>query len=218
MLTLGTIAGWAVPRQPVYLYTVPLFHCNGWGHAWTMAAMAGTVICTRSIVPAEIFRLMQEHKVTHFGGAPIVLNMLANDPQCPEKIADDRVVYCMTAGAPPPAAVLGKMESMGFEVMHVYGLTETYGHILQCSPQLAWADKSGDEIAELKSRQGVRFPMVEGVAVVDSETQQPVPADGETMGEIVIQGNTVMTGYLRIRRRLRSRLKMAGFGVVIWRW
>lgn len=197
LMTMGTIAGWAVPRHPVYLYTVPLFHCNGWGHAWTMAAMAGTVICTRSIVPSEIFRMMQEHKVTHFGGAPIVLNMLANDPQCPEKIADGRVVYCMTAGAPPPAAVLGKMESMGFEVMHVYGLTETYGHILQCAPQLAWADKSGDEIAELKSRQGVRFPMVEGVGVVDPETQRQVPADGETMGEIVIRGNPVMTGYLK---------------------
>ena len=197
LMTMGTIAGWAVPRHPVYLYTVPLFHCNGWGHVWTMTAMAGTVVCTRSIVPQQIFNAIQQHGVTHFGGAPIVLNMLANSEHCPEKIADNRVVYCMTAGAPPPASVLGRMESMGFEVMHVYGLTETYGHILQCSPQQGWAGEDAASIAELKARQGVRFPMTEAVQVVNPETLQPVAHDGEEMGEIVTRGNTVMTGYLK---------------------
>ena len=197
LMALGTIAGWAVPKHPVYLYTVPLFHCNGWGHAWTMTAMAGTIVCTRSIVPKQIFELMQKHRVTHFGGAPIVLNMLANSEDCPEEIANDRTVYCMTAGAPPPAAVLGKMENMGFDVMHVYGLTETYGHILQGTPQLSWNDADAATIAELKSRQGVRFPMSESVQVINPETQVAVAHDGIEMGEIVTRGNTVMTGYLK---------------------
>jgi fatty-acyl-CoA synthase len=197
LMTMGTIAGWAVPRHPVYLYTVPLFHCNGWGHVWTMTAMAGTIVCTRGVVPQQIFTLMQQHGVTHFGGAPIVLNMLAASEHCPEKIADDRVVYCMTAGAPPPAAVLGRMESMGFEVMHVYGLTETYGHILQCSPQPGWMDEEAGTIAELKSRQGVRFPMTETVQVLNPETLEPVAHNGEELGEIVTRGNTTMTGYLK---------------------
>lgn len=197
LMTMGTIAGWAVPRHPVYLYTVPLFHCNGWGHVWAMTAMAGTIICNRAIVPQRIFELIRQHKVTHFGGAPIVLNMLANSPDCPPRIADDRVVYCMTAGAPPPAAVLGRMESMGFEIMHVYGLTETYGHILQGTPQPDWADAAPDELAELKSRQGVRFPMTESVAVFNPETMRSVASDGVEMGEIAIRSNTTMTGYLK---------------------
>lgn len=197
LMTMGTISGWAVPRHPVYLYTVPLFHCNGWGHVWTMTAMAGTIICNRAIVPGRIFELMQTHGVTHFGGAPIVLNMLANSPDCPEKIADDRIVYCMTAGAPPPAAVLGKMEAMGFEIMHVYGLTETYGHILQGTPQPDWADSELAQRAELKARQGVRFPMTEAVQVLNPETQEPVVQNGEDMGEIATRGNTTMTGYLK---------------------
>ncbi|WP_299871192.1 AMP-binding protein [uncultured Cocleimonas sp.] len=197
LMALGTIAGWAVPKHPVYLYTVPLFHCNGWGHAWTMTAMAGTIICTRSIVPKQIFELMKQHRVTHFGGAPIVLNMLANSEDCPEIIADDRTIYCMTAGAPPPAAVLGKMENMGFEVMHVYGLTETYGHILQGTPQPDWVEADAATIAELKARQGVRFPMAEAVQVVNPKTGIPVNSDGVEMGEIITRGNTVMTGYLK---------------------
>ncbi len=197
LMALGTIAGWPLPRHPVYLYTVPLFHCNGWGHAWTMTAMAATVVCTRSIVPKAIFELIRTHKVTHFGGAPIVLNMLANSPDCPARIAEDRVVYCMTAGAPPPAAVLGRMESMGFEIMHVYGLTETYGHVLQGVPQPDWAEADRDTVAELKSRQGVRFPMTGAADVLDPETLQPVVHDGLEMGELVLRGNTVMTGYLK---------------------
>ncbi len=197
LMSMGTVAGWALPRHPVYLYSVPLFHCNGWGHAWTMTAMAATVVCIRAVVPAQMFTLMQEHGVTHFGGAPIVLNMLANAEACPEKIAEGRTVYCMTAGAPPPAAVLARMENMGVEVMHVYGLTETYGHILQSAPQVEWQDLPQQELAELKARQGVRFPMVDSVRVLDRETLQPVPADGERMGEIAVRANTVMSGYLK---------------------
>lgn len=197
LMSMGTIAGWPMPIHPVYLYTVPLFHCNGWGHAWTMTAMAATVICVRAIVPKVIFQQMQQYGITHFGGAPIVLNMLANSPDCPERIANDRVVKCMTAGAPPPASVLAKMEAMGFDVMHVYGLTETYGHILQGTPQTEWNDASQDQLAELKSRQGVRFPMTELVDVIDPETLQPVAHDGVEMGEIVIRSNTTMTGYLK---------------------
>ncbi|KAG1651239.1 Dimethylsulfonioproprionate demethylase DmdA [Nymphon striatum] len=211
LMALGTIAGWAIPMHPVYLYTVPLFHCNGWGHAWTMAAMAGTVICTRSIVPKQIFELIQSHRVTHFGGAPIVLNMLASSDDCPEKIAEDRIVYCMTAGAPPPAAVLGRMETMGFEVMHVYGLTETYGHILQGTPQLSWEGSDAATIAELKSRQGVRFPMTEEVEVVNPETHQPVKHDGIEMGEIVTRGNTVMLGYLKNQEETREAFREGWF-------
>jgi fatty-acyl-CoA synthase len=197
LMSMGTIAGWPLPLHPTYLYTVPLFHCNGWGHAWTMTAMAATVVCVRSIVPKTIFELMQTHEVTHFGGAPIVLNMLANSPDCPARISEDRVVYCMTAGAPPPAPVLARMESMGFEVMHVYGLTETYGHILQGTSQQAWRTADQDKIAELKSRQGVRFPMTESATVINPETLEPVAHDGIEMGEIVIRSNTVMTGYLK---------------------
>ncbi len=197
LMTMGTIAGWPVPLHPVYLYTVPMFHCNGWGHAWTMTAMAATIVCVRAIEPKRVFEQIQTHRVTHFGGAPIVLNMLANSPDCPKKIAEDRLVHCMTAGAPPPATVLARMEGMGFDVMHVYGLTETYGHILQGTPQRSWAALPQDEVAELKSRQGVRFPMTESVEVINPETKERVPHDGQSMGEIVVSANTVMSGYLK---------------------
>jgi len=197
LMSMGTIAGWPLPMHPVYLYSVPLFHCNGWGHAWSMTAMAATIICVRHIVPKLIFEQMQHYNVTHFGGAPIVLNMLANSPDCPKHIAKDRVIHCMTAGAPPPAPVLAQMESMGFDVMHVYGLTETYGHILQGSPQTLWNEATQEKVAELKSRQGVRFPMTESVEVLDPETLIPVARNGVDIGEIVIRSNTTMSGYLK---------------------
>ncbi|MGB0866866.1 MAG: AMP-binding protein [Granulosicoccaceae bacterium] len=211
LMTMGTISGWAVPRHPRYLYTVPMFHCNGWGHAWTMTAMAATVVCVRAIVPERIFELMQQWDITHFGGAPIVLNMLANAPTAPERIHPDKKVYCMTAGAPPPAAVLARMAGMGCEVMHVYGLTETYGHILQAEPQPAWQHLAGEELAQLQSRQGVRFPMMEQVQVLDGDTGAPVAPDGEQMGEIVIRGNAVMTGYLKNQEATDEALKDGWF-------
>ena len=197
LMSVGTIAGWAIPRHARYLYLVPMFHCNGWCHVWTMTAMAATVVCMRAVVPEKVFAAVREEGVTHFGGAPIVLNMLAGAENAPARLAEGRVVHCMTAGAPPPAAVLGRMESMGCEIIHTYGLTETYGHILECEPQPAWSGDDAATLAERKSRQGVRFPTVEGVRVVDRDSGEEVPADAETLGEIEIRGNLVMTGYLK---------------------
>jgi len=196
LMTMGTVISWALPPHPRYLYTVPMFHCNGWGHAWTMTALAATVVCIRAFAPKLFFDLAKEHEITHFGGAPIVLNMLALAPAEDQKKFDHRV-YAMTAGAPPPAKVLESMEQFNFEVMHVYGLTETYGHILHSAPQDDWYEQSIERQAELKARQGVRFAMTEAVDVINPETGDSVPWDAETMGEIVIRGNTVMKGYLK---------------------
>ena len=197
LLTMGTVVSWRLTLYPRLMTVVPLFHCNGWCHVWTMTAMAATVHCMRAVVPERVFEVVREEGITHFGGAPIVLNMLAGAANAPKRLAEDRVVHCMTAGAPPPAAVLGRMESMGCEIIHTYGLTETYGHILECEPQPAWRELDVAALAEQKARQGVRFPTVEGVRVVDGETGEEVPADAATLGEIEIRGNLVMTGYLK---------------------
>ena len=196
LMTMGTVISWALPPHPRYLYTVPMFHCNGWGHAWTMTALAATVVCIRAFAPKLFFDLVDKHQITHFGGAPIVLNMLALAPAEDQKKFEHRV-YAMTAGAPPPAKVLESMEQFNFEVMHVYGLTETYGHILHSAPQDDWYQRSIEDQAELKARQGVRFAMTEEVDVIDPETGASVPWDAQSMGEIVIRGNTVMKGYLK---------------------
>jgi fatty-acyl-CoA synthase len=196
LMTMGTVISWALPAHPRYLYTVPMFHCNGWGHAWTMTALAASVICIRSFSPELFFDLVEEHRVTHFGGAPVVLNMLANAPaQVQKKV--DHTVHAMTAGAPPPARVLESMTRFNLDVLHVYGLTETYGHILQSAPQDDWYHKTLQQQAELKARQGVRFSMTEAVDVIDPKSGSAVPWDAETMGEIVIRGNTLMKGYLK---------------------
>ena len=196
LMSMGTVAGWELPNHPRYLYSVPMFHCNGWGHAWTMTLLAATVVCMRAFSPKLLFDLLEQHNITHFGGAPVVLNMLANAPQKEQKHFE-RSIKVMTAGAPPPAKVLQSMTEFGFDVLHVYGLTETYGHILLSATQAEWRTKSEDLRAELLSRQGVRFPMMEEVKVIDSQTQLAVPADGKTIGEIVIRGNTTMKGYLK---------------------
>ncbi|MCV0429306.1 MAG: AMP-binding protein, partial [Roseibium sp.] len=191
LMSVGTPIAWELPRHPVYLYTVPMFHCNGWCHAWTVTLVAGTIVCIRQVSGKAVFGLIETHGVTHLGGAPIVLSMLVNTPE------DDRTrlqnpVRIMTAGAPPPATVLAATKALGFEVMQVYGLTETYGHIAQCLWRDEWEDLTPDEQAELQSWQGVAFPMVESVDVVDRDRGTPVPWDGKTQGEIVIKGNTVM--------------------------
>src|SRR5690606_875253 len=187
---------WAMPQHPVYLWTLPMFHCNGWCFPWTITAMAGTHVCLRRVLPEAVLGAIREHEVTHFCGAPIVLNSLVNAPaQLKEGIS--HTVKAMTAGAAPPAAVIAGIEAMGFEVTHVYGLTETYGPVTVCAWHEEWDAQPLDERARLKARQGVRYQMLEGLMVADPETLEPVPRDGETMGEIFMRGNNVMKGYLK---------------------
>ncbi|WP_170370091.1 acyl-CoA synthetase [Ruegeria arenilitoris] len=191
----SNILTWGMPQHSVYLWTLPMFHCNGWCFPWTMAANAGTSICLRAVRDEPIYRAFRDERVTHFCGAPIVLNMLAN---APDHLKDfDHEIKVMTAGAPPPAAVIAAMEGMGIEVTHVYGLTETYGPSVVCAWKDEWNDKPAEERAALKVRQGVKYVALSGLMVADPETLEPVPADGETMGEIFMQGNIVMKGYLK---------------------
>ena len=196
LMPMGTIPAWGVPQHPRYLYSVPMFHCNGWGHCWMMALVAGTIYCLRQISAKAIFDAVAGYKITHFGGAPIVLGMLINAPKS-EQRDFSHPVKVMTAGAPPPPAVLEKTKQLGFEVMQVYGLTETYGHVVHCLWQEQWDALPFSEQAAIQSRQGIRLPICEDIQVLDLDTGQPVPADGESTGEIVIRGNTVMKGYHR---------------------
>ena len=179
----------------VYLWTLPMFHCNGWTHTWAVTAAAGTHVCLRRPDPAEIFRLIAEEKVTHMAGAPVVLSMLINTPKSDMR-RFDHVVELTTGGAAPPPPVIAAMEAMGFNVTHLYGLTEVYGPALVAAPQDGWNDLPIDERAVLIARQGVRHQAIQGAMVADPETLAPVPADGATVGEIMLRGNTVMKGYL----------------------
>ena len=196
LMATGSVVAWNMPNQLNFLYTVPMFHCNGWCYPWTMSMIHGRVICLRNIDVKKIFELIDKYEVTHFGGAPIVLNMLANAPEDQQKELK-RKVYVLTAGAPPPSIIFEKMQKLGFEVMHVYGLTETYGHILQCAWNQEWDELDQNNQNEIRARQGVRYPNTEGVIVMDPETMKPVPHDGKTMGEIMIRGNVVMKGYFK---------------------
>ena len=210
LMSMGTITDWDLPRHPSYLYTVPMFHCNGWGHAWTMAALAGTMFCTRAIVPEDIFSTILEHKITHFGGAPIVLSMLLNSPaaknfSCPSK------VELMTAGAPPPASVLQGIEKLGFNVTQVYGLTETYGHTVMSTWNSDWDKLDDQKRSALKARQGAAMVQTAGMRIVDMESREDVPADGQSIGEILIRGNTVMKGYLKDVENTAASLKNGWF-------
>ncbi|MBW2517575.1 MAG: AMP-binding protein, partial [Deltaproteobacteria bacterium] len=210
LMSMGSVIAWNMPNHLTYLYTVPMFHCNGWCYPWTIAALAGTIVCCRYVIAKDIYDLIADHKVTHFGGAPIVLNMIANAPDN-EKRKIDHKVYAMTAGAPPPSAILEKMESLGFEVMHVYGLTETYGHVLHCAWNQDWDELSMGEKAEIKARQGVRYPMMEEIDVLDPLTMAPVPRDGQTMGEIMIRGNAVMKGYYKNKEETEKSFENGWF-------
>ena len=210
LMSMGSVSAWNMPNRLTYLYTVPMFHCNGWGYPWTLAMLHARVVFIRNIVVKDIFNLIDQYDVTHFGGAPIVLNMIANAPKEDQKALKNKI-YVMTAGAPPPSSILQKMESLGFEVMHVYGLTETYGHVTHCAWNEKWNDLPEEQRSERKSFQGVRYPHTEVVTVLNPDTMQPVPSDGETMGEIMIRGNTVMKGYYKNEESTQAAMKEGWF-------
>ncbi|THD85490.1 acyl-CoA synthetase [Aliigemmobacter aestuarii] len=193
LMAMGTVAGWSIPPNPTYLSVVPMFHCNGWNHPWAMAVVGGHLIFVREATPANLLAAIARHGVTHFGAAPIVLQMLCDQAQQPFSPP----VKVLTAGAPPPPSVLEKATALGMEVMQVYGLTETYGHISQCLWQEEWEDLPAAARADRQAQQGVPFPMVEDIRVIDRSTGRDVPKDGLTQGEIAIRGNTVMKGYYK---------------------
>ncbi|HYU69607.1 MAG TPA: acyl-CoA synthetase [Burkholderiales bacterium] len=193
------IVTWGMPHHAVYLWTLPMFHCNGWCFPWTMAANAGTNVCLRKVDAKHVFDAMRERGVTHYCGAPIVHSTLINaDPALREGITHK--VHAMVAAAAPPAAMIEGMERMGWELTHVYGLTEVYGPATVCAKQEEWASLDIGARTERNGRQGVRYLMEEGLTVMDPQTMQPVPADGETMGEIMFRGNITMKGYLKNRK------------------
>ena len=196
LLALGNVLAWNMGMHPKYLWTLPMFHCNGWCFPWMLAAQAGTSVCLRRVEPAEIFRAIDEEGVTNFCGAPVVLNMLINaKPE--ERRPLPREVQVMTAAAPPPPAVLQKMEEDGFKITHVYGLTESYGPAVMCAWHDEWNDLPDEARAQKKARQGVPYHVLDDLMIADPVTMQPVPKDAETMGEVMMRGNIVMKGYLK---------------------
>jgi len=200
---IGNILTWAMPHFPTYLWTLPMFHCNGWCFPWTVTAMAGTHVCLRAVTPKGMYDAFADHGVTHMCGAPIVMGMLVNAPdEVRRKLTQQ--VQVMTAGAAPPAAVIEKMQNLGFQVTHVYGLTEVYGPVTVCAWHDEWDSLPIAEQAVCKSRQGVPYVTLEGLMVADAGTLKPVPQDGATMGEIFMRGNTVMNGYLKNAKATRE--------------
>jgi fatty-acyl-CoA synthase len=193
---LSNIIDWGMPHHSVYLWTLPMFHCNGWCFPWTMAANAGTNVCLRKVEAKAIFDAIRKHKVTHYCGAPIVHLTLINAP-AEMKQGIEHTVHCLVAGAAPPAAVIEGMERMGFDITHVYGLTETYGPAAVCAKQPEWDALDIGERTERNGRQGVRYTVEEGMTVMDPETMTEVPWDDQTMGEIMFRGNITMKGYLK---------------------
>ena len=210
LMATGSAVAWNMPNRLVFLCVVPMFHCNGWCYPWTVPMLNGKTICLRNIDIKKIFELIENYKVTHFGGAPIVLNMITGASESDRKELKHKV-YVLTAGAPPPSIIFKKMKSLGFEVMHVYGLTETYGHITQCAWNDDWNSLDEDKVNEIKARQGVRYPNTEGVSVIDPESMKPVPRDGKTMGEIMIKGNVVMKGYYKDKDATDKAMKDGWF-------
>lgn len=195
LMTMGTPISWGMTLYPRFLAIVPLFHCNGWNHTWMMPLLGGTLVCCRDVSAGAIYNAIADEGISHFGGAPIVLTLLVNAKDA-ERRAFDHTVEVFTAGAPPSAATLGAVSKLGFHVKHVYGLTETYGHVTECLWDSAWDSLPTAEQAALQARQGVTFPMMEDLGVVDAGGGG-VPRDGTTQGEIVLRGNAVMKGYLK---------------------
>lgn len=196
LLATGNALAWGMPHHAVYLWTLPMFHCNGWCFPWTLAAVAGTSVCLRRVEAGNIFSAISEHKVTHFSGAPIVLSIVIN-ATAEQRKSFDHQVNVMTAAAPPPATVLEAMENDGFKVTHVYGLTETYGPAVVCAWKSEWNDLPSEGRAAMKSRQGVPYHELDDLMIADPETLEPMPKDGESMGEVFFRGNIVMKGYLK---------------------
>src|SRR5271165_331902 len=192
---VSNVLGWDMPRHAVYLWTLPMFHCNGWCFPWTLAERAGVNVCLRRVEAKAALNLIRVHRVTHMCGAPIVYAALVNAP-AELRAGIDHRIFGQVAGAAPPAALIEACEQAGIELTHVYGLTETYGPASVCAKHDKWAGVTLEQRAELNSRQGVRAPMQEAMDVLDPETMQPVPRDGETMGEIMFRGNITMKGYL----------------------
>ena len=193
---VANILEWSMPRHSVYLWTLPMFHCNGWCFPWSIVANAGTHVCLRKVDPKVIFELIRAHGVTHYCGAPIVHSMLINAPDEMKRDIPQKV-HAMVAGAAPPGAMIEGMARLGFDLTHIYGLTETYGPAAVCAKHVEWQTLAVDEQARLNGRQGVAYLLEEGMTVMDPVTMQTVPADGETMGEIMFRGNITMKGYLK---------------------
>jgi fatty-acyl-CoA synthase len=193
---LGNILVWGLRQHPVYLWSLPMFHCNGWCFPWTVTALAGTHVCLRRVEAASIYETIAREGVTHLCGAPVVMNMLLNAGPGLTRLLERRIEM-MTAGAPPPAAVIEGMEGIGFHITHVYGLTEVYGPATVCAWHGEWDALPVEERSRLKARQGVNYPVLDGLMVADPQSLAPVPADGAAMGEIFMRGNIVMKGYLK---------------------
>jgi fatty-acyl-CoA synthase len=207
---VSNILAGGLGAHPIYLWTLPMFHCNGWCFPWTIAASAGINVCLRKVDPAKIFELIKAHGVTHMCGAPIVFNTLINAPGAP-KGKSTKPVVGLIAGAAPPVAVLEGAENIGIKLTHVYGLTEVYGPASVCAEQPGWDDLPADQRAQLKRRQGVPYPLQEAVTVLDPDTMQPVPRDGETIGEVMFRGNIVMKGYLKNEKATKESFEGGWF-------
>ncbi|KVH38770.1 acyl-CoA synthetase [Burkholderia cepacia] len=196
LAAISNILEWDMPKHAVYLWTLPMFHCNGWCFPWAVAARAGVNVCLRKFDAKTVFDLIRRERITHYCGAPIVQSAIANAP-AEFRAGIDHTVHAMVAGAAPAPAVIAKMKEIGFDLLHVYGLTEVYGPATVCAKQAHWEELPDEERARLNARQGVRYHLEAGATVLDPDTMAPVPADGETLGEIMFRGNICMKGYLK---------------------